>query len=236
MSDVNNELVPVLCEKIADTVASYCKPTAALVLEHARTSRPIVIAGVMDGWAARSWSFESLRRDYGRVTLKRIDDRDVLLGDHIDRILASKTFTTGGGNIPDALEDDVGIPFVTDLFTTGSFKLFLAATGSITPLHSDPLDGLNAHIIGAKVWLLFSPDQARYLYPKGLDVFGRVRGCAVNPYNFDANRYPEFVHARPLSVTVKPGEILLIPTGWFHAVKYVEPAVSINCPMLYPSV
>ena len=41
-------------------------------------------------------------------------------------------------------------------------------------------------------------------------------------------RFPRYAAARPLRVTLHPGEILFVPSGWWHVVRYREPAISVN--------
>ena len=40
----------------------------------------------------------------------------------------------------------------------------------------------------------------------------------IDTYVPDYNQYPEFRQARAISFTQEAGEILIIPTGWFHQV------------------
>lgn len=47
----------------------------------------------------------------------------------------------------------------------------------------------------------------------------QVPWIAVNPLNPDLSLYPEFGKARGVEVTVREGEILYLPSLWFHHVR-----------------
>lgn len=50
----------------------------------------------------------------------------------------------------------------------------------------------------------------------------------LNPADPDLRRYPLFRHASPLTVTVKPGEMLFLPSMWFHQVAQRGTTVAVN--------
>lgn len=41
----------------------------------------------------------------------------------------------------------------------------------------------------------------------------------IDAYNPDDKQFPAFKQARDISFTQEAGEILIIPTGWFHQVQ-----------------
>ena len=42
---------------------------------------------------------------------------------------------------------------------------------------------------------------------------------AIDPFNPDLEKYPEYGKARPVEVTVYEGEMLYLPSLWFHHVQ-----------------
>ena len=54
----------------------------------------------------------------------------------------------------------------------------------------------------------------------------QVPWIAVDPLNPDLERYPEFQHAHPVTVTVKEGEMLYLPSLWFHHVQQSQGCIA----------
>jgi hypothetical protein len=96
----------------------------------------------------------------------------------------------------------------------------------LTRLHCDPLTSLLAQLVGHKQLLLFSPQEHDRLYP--MDAFNGHQPCRVNPRRPDLARFPLFQDARAMLVTLAPGDLLVIPTGWFHTTWAHEPVASLS--------
>lgn len=96
----------------------------------------------------------------------------------------------------------------------------------LTRLHCDPFTSLLAQLVGHKHVLLFSPREHDRLYP--VDAFNGFQPCRVNPRSPDLARFPRFEKARSLLATLAPGDLLVIPTGWFHATWSAEPVASLS--------
>ena len=44
----------------------------------------------------------------------------------------------------------------------------------------------------------------------------------IDAYNPDLKKYPKFSKAQAISFEQNPGELLIIPPGWFHQVMYAR--------------
>ena len=50
----------------------------------------------------------------------------------------------------------------------------------------------------------------------------------VDPERPDLTRFPRFRHARLFSLTLGPGEGLLIPVGWWHHVRALDICINVS--------
>ncbi|CAG5133464.1 unnamed protein product [Candidula unifasciata] len=56
----------------------------------------------------------------------------------------------------------------------------------------------------------------------------KVSWIAVDPLKPDLDKYPQYASARPLTVTVRAGETLYLPSLWFHHVQQSQACIAVN--------
>mmetsp|Transcript_23236 Transcript_23236/g.65240 ORF Transcript_23236/g.65240 Transcript_23236/m.65240 type:complete len:625 (+) Transcript_23236:81-1955(+) len=100
--------------------------------------------------------------------------------------------------------------------------LFIGGGGplSTTRLHADPAHNVYYQVQGQKRWFLFPPSEAPFLYPvsRGNVAFMTPLGHDQIVHG-DVGDHPLASAARGgLVVTLNPGDVLVIPPMWFHAV------------------
>ncbi len=97
--------------------------------------------------------------------------------------------------------------------------LLIGPQDSVARLHYDFLNshGYLAQIMGRKLCILFSPADSENLYA------GEV--CPENP---DLETRPLFAKATAFVGTLEPGELLLIPSRWWHYVRNLEKTITVN--------
>jgi hypothetical protein len=69
-------------------------------------------------------------------------------------------------------------------------------------------------------------DQSQFLYPTE-----GSRNMASQVLDIDLpdfNRYPMLAHAEFLEFTLEPGDLMFIPTGWWHQVNSLDMAISVS--------
>lgn len=132
-------------------------------------------------------------------------------------------------HLPSFLPDtDYVLPFssatganpLTDPFPAKG--LFISPCGARTSLHVDPWGScaVLCQLYGYKRWYLYAPDQSIYLR----NDFG-----VVDVTRPDRKRFPAFATAQlTAACTLKPGEVIYIPHGWYHQVECESDSVSLT--------
>jgi hypothetical protein len=100
--------------------------------------------------------------------------------------------------------------------------LFISARGARTKLHRDPFgtDAVLCQFYGVKRLTFYSPEDDNKL---------RQGKKFVDPQNPDVETFSLFSQATPAyQDDLRPGEILFIPSGWFHDVVSVTDSISVT--------
>jgi hypothetical protein len=129
-------------------------------------------------------------------------------------------------------------------------SLWLGSANYTTGLHCDPGDTLLFQIFGHKRVLLYEPGQSKYLYQEtaravqdrasqkthtsAFDesyvkvLIEEVGWCEVDPFNIDLAKFPLFTHTTGVEALLVPGDTLYIPDKWWHAVRSIDPTISVS--------
>lgn len=116
---------------------------------------------------------------------------------------------------------------------------------SVSSLHKDHYENFYCVITGTKRFVLYPPCDHWCLYPKDYiaamykfthddhiiqDCYPRqvVSWCSVDLDRPDFEKFPYFKHAKALEVTLKPGEVLYLPSLWFHQVYQSDETIAVN--------
>lgn len=100
--------------------------------------------------------------------------------------------------------------------------IWFGPSGTVTPLHYDPVSIIMAHVVGRKRWILIPPDRTPYLY-KSIGVFSEV-----DPEFPDFTKHPLYQEVEPIELVLNPGEIIYIPQGWWHHVRSLSVSISMS--------
>ena len=205
-------------------------PSENVILEAIREGRPIVATGAIDHWEARGWSLadwtEKLRDIPLRV--KSTTEFDTI----VDYVKAIRGESSAIYSIGVPLSQQCWDYFVPPFFNREAFEtpqLWMGAAAGqepVTGLHRDCLTGFLCHLYGRKKFLLYSPDQAEFVYP--FKRFNGYQPCRVAPSAPNLERYPLFAKARPIEAVLEPGDVLINPVGWFHEVYALGPVISVS--------
>ncbi|XP_060073793.1 uncharacterized protein LOC132553554 [Ylistrum balloti] len=110
---------------------------------------------------------------------------------------------------------------------------------SRSTLHMDPYNwtGISAVLQGHKKWKLVPPGQDHLLYVEpdvlcGFPLECRKYNSPIDAFDADTKKYPRFKRVQYLEVDVFPGEMLIIPTGWYHQAFNVEQTMALSLQMM----
>jgi hypothetical protein len=138
--------------------------------------------------------------------------------------------------LPNWLPDRYAVKYVGEVLNRGAaIEIFIGGKGGVFPvLH---YDGAGVHaflmqIYGRKEFVVFSPDQEPFLYPsperQNLSLINRVESP-------DLKKFPLFSRAAPTKFILEPGELLFVPSHWWHTVKMLTPSITLAANVLNQS-
>jgi len=228
-------------------------PRAAFFGRFLVPNRPVLVRGFATSWrAARAWSLEELTRRLGdeEVTITYspdglFDPNRNLARVPLDfqtmgftaaaRLIATKP-TTGAYYIHERVMDrgfrklrlDFGhIPYFP-LFS-GHYvpRIWIGGEGAASPLHYDAGDfNFLVHLRGRKQFELYSPEDGEALYP---NLQGHLPHLSqVNHLRPDLVRFPRFTEARRVRFVLEAGDLLYVPSNWWHASLSLTTTISAN--------
>ena len=124
-----------------------------------------------------------------------------------------------------------------------AINFWMGSENSITSLHKDHYENAYAVIRGSKTFTLLPPTDRLYLKYENFRVAEQkylngqwevrktdtnVPWIALDPLKPNLEKYPLYKHAKPLEVTVREGEVLYLPSMWFHHVRQSDMTVAVN--------
>lgn len=209
---------------------------------------PVILTDACDTWEAiGKITPDYLKAQYGHLT-KTLQGKVYTLAEYVDLLETSTPenpipypFNIDiEAQMPELLDglkpeviygrsDRINHPLLPRYLLRGTvlYELFLGGNGSRFPyLH---IDALYMHtqitqLYGAKEFILFSPEQTPFMYPNEQN----SKTSMVNIFEPDYKKFPLFREAKPICVTVEPGETILFPTGWWHTTQIHEPCISVG--------
>jgi hypothetical protein len=223
-----------LAPRALERVPEFDTADAARVIESLVESVPLRLRGILR-WPALEWSLDELIARHGRMPLRHdsVAGRAETLGD----FLGSWRCATAGADEPYSagcpLSPQLAALFPFPIFPAGAYhpvaQLWAGVRREhtlVTPLHCDVAASFLAQIHGRKKVWLYAPWQRELLYP--IDGFNTYQPCCVDAAQPDFKRFPNFAQARPIEVMIEPGDLLVIPTGWYHCVWALDDVISVS--------
>lgn len=207
--------------------------------EAARRGVPFVLLGIVERWPISVFTPADLKSVYGSLRVEaRIGDyvssaftrersmRRMSLARYLDQVRAPS-----GGLPPYVGNQDIpplGALCYWPAYYTAYRKarIWLGPAGTVTPLHCDFTDNLFAQIWGRKRFRLYPPHHKPFLYT--WQVNRALFGAKFDPEAPDYGKHPLARQAQEVQCELQPGELLFLPSGWFHHVRSLEFSLSAN--------
>lgn len=226
-----------------DRVASISKEDFYNI--YVKHQRPVVIEKLTEDWPAyEKWNFEYIKNIAGDQTVPLYDDRPVShkdkfnaahakmkMSEYVDLLLSKPTnyrifLYNLVKQVPALTKDfkwpDLGLNLIKQLP-----MLFFGGENSKVFIHYD-IDYSNIlhfHFHGQKRCILFAPDQTPYLYKVPHALISREDIDYDNP---DFDKFPALKKAKGFVTTLNHGEMLYMPEGYWHYMKYLTPGFSMS--------
>ncbi|RZJ68551.1 MAG: cupin-like domain-containing protein [Flavobacterium sp.] len=212
---------------------------------YVKKQKPVVIETLTEDWPAyKKWNFEYIKKVAGDQTVPLYDDRPVSHKDKFNQAHAEMKMTEYIDlleskptnyriflynlvkQVPILRQDfkwpDMGLNLIKQLP-----MLFFGGENSKVFIHYD-IDYSNIlhfHFHGKKRCVLFAPDQTPYLYKVPHALISREDIDYDNP---DFEKFPALKKAKGHVTTLKHGEMLYMPEGYWHYMKYLTPGFSMS--------
>jgi hypothetical protein len=217
-----------------DFITNYYKP-----------QKPVVIERFIEDWPAYTkWNLDYIKQVAGDKEVPLYDDRPVnyedkfnepharmKMSDYVDLLQNKPTkFRIFLWNIlkevpilqKDFSYPNFGLPILKKLP-----MLFFGGKDSFTFMHYD-IDFANIfhfHFEGKKEIILFDQQQSKYLYKIPFSLISREDIDFSNP---DFKKWPNLKKAKGYKTTLTHGNVLYMPEGFWHYMKYITPGFSMS--------
>ncbi|MFY9243434.1 MAG: cupin-like domain-containing protein [Polaribacter sp.] len=218
----------------ADFIKNYFKP-----------QKPVVIEQFIEDWPAyQKWNLEYMKKVAGDKVVPLYDDRPVdykdgfnephakmKMSDYVDLLKKEPTkFRIFLWNVlkeVPVLQKDFKYPDFGLRLMKGLPMLFFGGTNSYTFMHYD-IDLANIfhfHFEGKKEIILFDQKQNKHLYKIPYSLITREDIDFSNP---DLQKWPALKNAKGYITNLEHGNVLYMPEGYWHYMKYITPGFSMS--------
>ncbi len=212
---------------------------------YVKPQRPVVIENITKEWPAfEKWNFDYIKQIAGEkiVPLYNSDPVDyskkvnepvakMKMSEYVDLLRQGPTdlrifLYNLMRQVPDLQKDyqmpDLGLKLFKSLP-----MLFFGGEGSNVFMHYDIdlANILHFHFAGKKRCIIVPPEQSKYMYKIPYSVICREDIDFDSP---DFERWPALKNIQPYVADLNHGEMLYMPEGWWHYMKYITPGFSMS--------
>ena len=217
----------------------------AFIRDYFKPQRPVVIERFIEDWPAfEKWNLDYIKSVAGDKEVPLYDDRPVRhdegfnephakmrMADYVDLLKREPTkfriFLWNVLNEVPILQKDFKYPDFGLRLMKGLPMLFFGGTDSYTFMHYD-IDLANIfhfHFEGKKQCILFSQSETKYLYKVPHSLITREDIDFSDP---DFQKWPALKMAKGHVADLEHGNVIYIPEGFWHYMRYVTPGFSMS--------
>ncbi|WP_242156227.1 cupin-like domain-containing protein [Aestuariivivens sediminis] len=221
-------------------------PSKADFLRHYfRPQKPVVIEHFIEDWPAYSkWNLDYMKTTAGDKIVPLYDDRPVdyeegfnqahakmKMSDYVDLLKTEPTkyriFLWNILKEVPHLQGDFSFPDLGLSLMKGLPMLFFGGSNSYTFMHYDIdlANILHVHFDGKKQCILFDQKQNDFLYKVPHSLITREDIDFNNP---DFEKWPALKRAKGWICELHHGDILYMPEGYWHYMRYLTPGFSMS--------
>lgn len=215
------------------------------IQKYFKPQKPVVIERFIEDWPAHSkWNLDYMKQVAGEKEVPLYDDRPVKhdegfnqphakmkMSDYVDLLKSGPTkyriFLWNVLKEVPELQKDFTYPDFGLKLMKGLPMLFFGGEDSYTFMHYD-IDLANIfhfHFEGKKQCILYSQSETKFLYKIPHSLITREDIDFDNP---DFGQFPALKHAKGHIADLEHGNVLYIPEGYWHYMKYVTPGFSMS--------
>lgn len=235
--------------KLLETVRAADLSYRRFLDVYVHANRPVVLTGAVTVWPAlRMWTPAYFKDRFGSKPVAVSYEEVMPFDRFIDGVMASDEECPGPymfrlflhEHLPEVLPDVIpqnvyafprryASPLMRPQWRRpdGYLKLLIGGVGSKFPaLH---YDGDNAHatvteVYGEKEFVMFAPEDGRLLYPNPNLPNRSLIDDLLRP---DLQRFPLLARATCYRAVLKPGDMVFVPSRWWHTARPLTPSVSL---------
>ncbi|WP_438976623.1 cupin-like domain-containing protein [Polaribacter sp.] len=226
-----------------DRVATITKEE--FLQNYFKPQKPVVIERFIEDWPAyKKWNLDYMKEVAGDKVVPLYDDRPVdykdgfnephakmKMSEYVDLLKREPTkfriFLWNILNEVPILQKDFSYPDFGLRLMKGLPMLFFGGTDSYTFMHYD-IDLANIfhfHFEGKKQVILFDQQQNKHLYKIPYSLITREDIDFSNP---DFDKWPALKNAKGYITNLEHGNVLYMPEGYWHYMKYITPGFSMS--------
>jgi jumonji domain-containing protein 7 len=145
-----------------------------------------------------------------------------------------------------SVEEDVfELPWTNQVFSSepDAVNIWIGDERSISSLHKDPYENLYGVVSGSKTFTLLAPHSTPFLYRdfyKVAQLDQHMNAIDIEPEQkipwipivvdspLVCTEYPLFAYATPLKAVLKAGDVLYLPSLWYHQVSQNIETIAVN--------